>query len=62
MYSLDTNILIYATNEDALEHAKAQKVIAKLLATPNEWILLTKFFSSSTVSCETQWCLKIPQS
>jgi toxin-antitoxin system PIN domain toxin len=39
MYSLDTNILIYATNEDAPEHAKAQKVIAKLLATPNEWIL-----------------------
>jgi uncharacterized protein len=39
MNSLDTNILIYATNEDAPEHAKAQKVVGKLLATPDEWIL-----------------------
>ena len=39
MNSLDTNILIYASNEDAPEHAKAQKVVAKLLATPSEWIL-----------------------
>ena len=39
MNSLDTNILIYASNEDAPEHAKAQKVVAKLLATPGEWIL-----------------------
>src|SRR5271165_5998908 len=35
MNSLDTNILIYASNEDAPEHAKAQKVVGKLLATPN---------------------------
>jgi toxin-antitoxin system PIN domain toxin len=39
MNSLDTNILIYASNQDAPEHAKAQKVVAKLLATPSEWIL-----------------------
>ena len=39
MNSLDTNILIYASNEDSPEHAKAQKVVTKLLAAPNEWIL-----------------------
>jgi uncharacterized protein len=37
--SLDTNILIYASNEDAPEHTKAQKVVAKLVAAPNEWVL-----------------------
>jgi predicted nucleic acid-binding protein len=48
MNSLDTNILIYASNEDAPEHAKAQKVVAKLLATPSEWILADQVLTPKT--------------
>jgi uncharacterized protein len=39
MNSLDTNILIYASNEDVPEHVKAQKLVAELLAVPGEWII-----------------------
>jgi len=39
MNSLDTNILIYAANSDAPEHAKALTVVNLMLANPSEWIL-----------------------
>jgi toxin-antitoxin system PIN domain toxin len=39
MNSLDTNILIYASNQDAPEHLKAQKLVGELLAVPSEWII-----------------------
>jgi predicted nucleic acid-binding protein len=39
MNSLDTNILIYASNQDAPEQVKAQKVVGELLAAPSEWII-----------------------
>jgi predicted nucleic acid-binding protein len=39
MNSLDTNILIYAANSDAPEHAKALAVVNLMLANPSEWIL-----------------------
>jgi toxin-antitoxin system PIN domain toxin len=39
MNSLDTNILIYASNGDAAEHLKAQKLVEELLAAPTEWII-----------------------
>ena len=39
MNSLDTNILIYASNEDAPEQVKAQKVVGELLALPDQWII-----------------------
>jgi uncharacterized protein len=37
--SLDTNVLIYAANEDAPEHPKAKLAVEKLLKAPEEWIL-----------------------
>jgi len=59
MNSLDTNILIYASNEDAPEHSKAQKVVAKLLATPSEWILadqvLIEFYRALRNPAVFQW-------
>ena len=39
MNSLDTNILIYASNEDVPEYAKAQKLVGELLAAPGDWII-----------------------
>lgn len=39
MKSLDTNILIYASNADAPEHKKAQKIVESLLDGADEWIL-----------------------
>ena len=39
MNSLDTNILIYAANNDAPEHAKALAVVNLMLTNPSEWIL-----------------------
>ncbi len=39
MNSLDTNILIYAVNQDCEEHAKAKEVYEELLENPSEWII-----------------------
>ena len=39
MNSLDTNILIYATNNGCEEHDKAIVIYEKLLNNPNEWII-----------------------
>jgi toxin-antitoxin system PIN domain toxin len=39
MKSLDTNILIYASNADAPEHKKAQKIVESLLDNADEWII-----------------------
>jgi predicted nucleic acid-binding protein len=37
--SLDTNILVYAANSSAPEHARALAVVEQMLARPTEWIL-----------------------
>jgi predicted nucleic acid-binding protein len=39
MNSLDTNILVYAANEDCNEHTKANQLVNEALATPREWIV-----------------------
>ena len=39
MKSLDTNILIYASNTAAPEHAKALLLVNEMLARPTEWIV-----------------------
>ena len=39
MKSLDTNILIYASNEDAPEHKKAQRIVESLLDSADEWVI-----------------------
>ena len=39
MNSLDTNILLYATNADCPEHRKALVVVEEMLRDPGEWIL-----------------------
>ena len=39
MNSLDTNILIYAANEDCAEHAKANALVNQALANPRGWII-----------------------
>lgn len=39
MNSLDTNILVYAANEDCDEHGKANQLVNDALASPREWIV-----------------------
>ena len=39
MNSLDTNILIYASNRAAPEHDKAIEVVHAMLANPSDWII-----------------------
>jgi len=39
MKSLDTNILLYAANEDCSEHPAALRLLDEALASPHEWIL-----------------------
>lgn len=39
MNSLDTNILVYAANEDCDEHARANRLVNEALASPREWIV-----------------------
>lgn len=39
MKSLDTNILVYASNTAATEHAKSLALVNQMLASPSEWLL-----------------------
>lgn len=39
MKSLDTNLLLYAADEDCPEHAAASRLLEAALAAPHEWIL-----------------------
>ena len=39
MNSLDTNILVYAANEDCEEHEKANQLVNEALSSPREWII-----------------------
>jgi uncharacterized protein len=39
MKSLDTNILLYAANSSAPEHAKAILIVNTMLASPTEWVI-----------------------
>ncbi|MCC5843984.1 MAG: PIN domain-containing protein [Verrucomicrobia bacterium] len=39
MISLDTNILIYAVNQDCEEHDRARAVYQEMLSRPSEWII-----------------------
>ena len=37
--SLDTNILVYAADEDASEHTAASIIVEAMLANPQDWLL-----------------------
>lgn len=39
MRSLDTNILVYAANEDCPEHRRAYRIVENALAQPRDWIV-----------------------
>jgi predicted nucleic acid-binding protein len=39
MKSLDTNILIYALNEQCAEHGNAYKLVTEIYNNPSEWII-----------------------
>ena len=39
MFSLDTNILVYAANRDCLEHPRALALVEKALSEPERWLV-----------------------
>lgn len=39
MFSLDTNILVYAANSDCKEHLKANRLLNEALASPMDWMI-----------------------
>jgi toxin-antitoxin system PIN domain toxin len=42
--SLDTNILLYAANEDASEHSVCKAFLQKLIEKPENWIIADQVF------------------
>lgn len=44
MYSLDTNILLYATNRDCPEHDTARALVDRALAEPRNWIVADQVY------------------
>jgi len=44
MNSLDTNILLYATNADCSEHIRAKALVDRALGEPREWIVADQVY------------------
>ena len=44
MRSLDTNVLLYATNSDCREHGAARGLVERALAEPREWIVADQVY------------------
>lgn len=44
MKSLDTNVLLYATNGDCPEHDAAMALVGRALADPGEWIVADQVY------------------
>ena len=44
MKSLDTNVLLYATNSDCPEHGVARSLVQRALAEPGEWIVADQVY------------------
>ncbi len=42
--SLDTNILLYAANEDAPEHRVCRELLEKVVSDPEDWIIADQVF------------------
>jgi toxin-antitoxin system PIN domain toxin len=42
--SLDTNILLYAANEDAPEHEACKELVQQILEAPTEWIIADQVY------------------
>lgn len=44
MHSIDTNILLYATNRDCPEHVSARALVDRALAEPHQWIIADQVY------------------
>ena len=44
MNSLDTNILLYATNADCAEHGPARQLVEEALSDPRDWIIADQVY------------------
>ena len=55
MKSLDTNLLLYAADEDCLEHAAAIELLNEALESPEDWML------ADQVLFEFYFCLRHPR-
>jgi predicted nucleic acid-binding protein len=46
--SLDTNLLLYAANEDACEHIVCKAFLQKVIEEPSAWIIADQVFLNFT--------------
>lgn len=44
MHSIDTNVLLYATNRDCAEHGAARALVDRALAEPRKWIVADQVY------------------
>ena len=42
--SIDTNILLYAANEDAPEHEECKQLLQQILEDPTDWIIADQVY------------------
>ena len=42
--SLDTNILLYAANEDALEHGVCKRLLEQVVKDPTDWVIADQVY------------------
>ena len=62
MKSLDTNVLVYATNRNSGEHAVAKEIYAALLEEPQQWIVADQVLFEFYRALRSPRVLEKPQS
>ena len=60
--SLDTNILLYAANEDAAEHAVCQKFLQDVVVAPADWVVADQVYFELYVALRNPKVMERPMS
>jgi predicted nucleic acid-binding protein len=60
--SLDTNVLLYAANEDAAEHAVCQELIRSVVSAPEDWVIADQVYFELYVALRNPKVMERPMS
>lgn len=60
--SLDTNILLYAANEDAAEHAVCKKFLQDIVDAPEDWVVSDQVYFELYVALRNPKVMERPMS
>jgi len=60
--SLDTNILLYASNEDAAEHAVCKKLLQGVVDAPADWVVADQVYFELYVALRNPKVMQRPMS